>query len=337
MISKAVTIFSSATAVVLISASAFAQQQELSRFERSLEQIQRDTILSINPNVPVNQRVFFDYGAYVSAGYLSLDDNVNDNHVLRQYEFFPYMRLNLDGVQEVFLRGIWGWRDFSEGDSFDGLGDEAIDGDLDVGYYKFDLARYMAAYKSERTDYTLTIKAGRDLVYWANGLVLSDRIDGLMIDGGFGKVGFQLIAGVTPTRTVDFDATRPGFDHNTRRGFYGALLSTDIAGHRPYIYGMLQRDYNKMDESVTGPITTDFDYNSYYLGIGSSGPITDRFLYSAEFVYEGGNSLSNSFTIGGPFISPVPQTRDEIQAFAGDVRLDYLLGDRRNTRISGEV
>jgi hypothetical protein len=309
----------------------------VSRYERSLEQIQRDTILSINPNEPVNERVYFDYGGYLSLGYLSVDDNTNDNHVLRQWEFFPYMRLNLDGVQEIFLRGIIGYRDFNQGDSFTGRGDEPIDGDLDVGYYRFDLARYMSAYRGQKTDYTLTIKGGRDLVYWANGLVLSDRLDGVMIDGGVGRFGLSLVAGVTPVRTVDFDATRPAYDFNTRRGFYGAMASMDVAGHRPYVYGMIQRDYNTHDESTSGPITTRFDYNSYYIGVGSNGPLSDRLLYSVEAVYEGGHSLSNSFTIGGPFISPVPQTRDEIQAFAGDLRLDYLLGDRRNTRISSEL
>jgi hypothetical protein len=339
MIRKLLTSLCIGAVFGLFALPAFGQQQrDLARFERSLEQIQRDTILSINPNVPVNQRVYFDYGAYITAGYLSLDDNVNDNHVLRQIQFLPYMRLNLDNVHEIFIRGIIGYRDFNEGDSFDGLGDEPIDGDLDVGYYKFDLARYMAAYKGQKTDYTLTVKGGRDLVYWANGLVLSDRLDGVMIDGGAGNFGFSFVAGVTPTRTVDFDATRPKFDFNTRRGFYGLMLNTNIAGHQPYVYAMLQRDYNDRDEELTsGAITTRFDYNSYYLGIGSNGPITDHLLYSGEFAYEGGNSLSNSFTIGGPFISPVNQQRDEIQAFAGDVRLDYLFGDHRNTRASGEL
>ena len=64
--------------------------------------------------------------------------------------------------------------------------------------------------------------------------------------------------------------SRPSFDHNTRRGFYGAMLSRDLAGHKPYVYGLLQRDYNDHDTLITGPVTTRFDYNSYYLAIGSS-------------------------------------------------------------------
>jgi hypothetical protein len=146
-----------------------------------------------------------------------------------------------------------------------------------------------------------------------------------------------LLAGVTPVRTTDFDPTRPSFDHNTRRGFYGAMLSRNVGGHRPYVYGLLQRDYNEHDTLVTGPVTTNYDYNSHYLGIGATGPLTDRLLYGVEAVYEGGETLSNSFVVGGPFLSPVPQTRDDIEAWAADMRLDYLFPDEHRSRLTAEM
>src|SRR5687768_14468306 len=130
-------------------------QDDLDRFQRQLERIRRDTILEVDPNVPLGQRTFVDYGAYITVGYLSLDDNVDENHVLGQYEIFPYFRLNVDGAHEFFLRGRVGWRDFNEGDSFDGRGDERIDPDLDAGYYRFDLARSRAAYEGEQLDYNV--------------------------------------------------------------------------------------------------------------------------------------------------------------------------------------
>lgn len=49
----------------------------------------------------------------------------------------------------AFLRGRFGYRDFNYGDSFDGRGDEPIDGDLDRGYYSFDTRRYNAAYNKK--------------------------------------------------------------------------------------------------------------------------------------------------------------------------------------------
>jgi len=144
---------------------------------------------------------------------------------------------------------------------------------------------------------------------------------------------------VTPQRTVDFDISRPHFDDHTLRGFYGGMLTATVAEHRPYAYVLFQRDYNH-DTLVTrlsSPITTHFNYDSYYLGTGSSGTLGDKLVYGVEVAYEGGMGLSNSFTTSSLGISPVPQTRDPIRAWAADGRLDYLVGDKERTRLTGEL
>ena len=121
------------------------------------------------------------------SSYLDLDDSVGDNHILRETEAVGYLRANFDGVHEVFLRGRWGWRDFNEGDSFDGRGDEPIDGDLDRGYYRFDLNRYRAAYGGAPTPINLVLQSGRDFVYWGNGLVLAPASCRLLADLMLGR------------------------------------------------------------------------------------------------------------------------------------------------------
>ena len=312
---------------------------QLQRFERNLEQIRNETFFQINQDVPPNERAYFDYGAYLTFSYLSLDDNNNDNHGLRQAEVFPWLRYNLDGAHEIFLRGRWGYRDFNDGDSFDGRGDEPIDGDLDRGYYRFDSTRADAAYHGRQSRNGFVFKAGRDLVYWGNGLVLSQVVDGIFLDTNWGDLTLSAIGGVTPIRTVDFDASRPSFDFHTRRGFFGGVLSTRVADtHRPFAYGVVQQDYNDRDETLTvGPVMTHFEYNSYYIGLGSGGAIGNRMVYGLEGAYEGGETLSNSFAVGGPFLTPVPQTKDEIQAWAADARLDYVFPDEHNSRVGGEA
>src|SRR5207245_1782492 len=105
------------------------------------------------------------------------------------------------------------------------------------------------------------LKAGRELAYWGNGLVLSEVLDGVQADIIRDTIGLEVIAGVTPTRTVDFDSSRPSFDHNTRRGFYGAMLSARGPVHQPYIYGLLERDYNKDDFSNPNGTSTNFEYD----------------------------------------------------------------------------
>jgi hypothetical protein len=333
-------ILAAVVAVLTFASAAHAQgQPDLERFNRQLELIERNTLMQVDQGLSLDQRALFEYGGYFNFGYLSADDNNNDNHILRQYEILGYARFNPDGgANEFFLRGVWGWQDFNPGDSFNGEGDQPIDGELDVYYYKFDLARYQAAYYGKKIDYNLVIKAGSDLVTWGNGLSLSVNVTGLNAIVSWGGNDVTLLAGVTPTRTVDWDSSRPAFDYDTRRGFYGAMISRDVSGHRPYVYGLMERDYNyNHNVSQTGPITTDFDYNAYYIGIGSTGPIGDRMIYGVEAVYEGGNNLSNSFTTAGPFLQPIPQTRDEVQAWAADARLDYLFPGINHSRLSCEA
>jgi hypothetical protein len=112
------------------------------------------------------------------------------------------------------------------------------------------------------------------------------------------------------------------------------MLSAQLGQHKPFAYALFQQDYNHDYTSTLGVISTKYDYYSYYLGLGSTGSLTDRLLYGVEAVYEGGSSLSNSFDTSTFF--PVDQTKDEISAWAADARLDYLAGDSRHTRFTFE-
>jgi hypothetical protein len=310
---------------------------------RDLDRFELDSRERANQAVPPGQRTLVDYGAFLQLSYLTIDDAAKNNHVLRQIDFVPYLRLNFDGAQEVFLRGRFGYRDFNAGDSFDGRGDEPIDGDLDRGYYRFDLRRYNTAYGrdvggTQKNDWNFVFQGGRDLVYWGNGLVLGETLDGVIVDLQKGALDLQLIAGVTPVRTVDIDTSRPGFDYNTRRGFYGGRLTANLGDHHPYVFGLLQRDYNQDDQLDLGLITTKYNYNSWYAGVGSTGALNDHLRYGAELAYEGGTTLSNSFEAsGGGGLFPIEQKRDPIQAMGFDGRLDYFLLDSRQTRLSFEV
>ena len=336
-----------ASAVLAATRSASAQPvpgapaaEELQRQNRiqELQRLELDRRLRANRDVPPGQRALFDYGGYVSANFLDLDDPEGNDHILRQYDGIAYGRLNVDGAQELFLAGRIGYQDFHRGDSFSGRGDEPIDGDLYRGYYRFDLRRYRQAYGGDfSSDFNAVAQLGRDLVYWGNGLTMAQVIDGGIFDFELGPFDLEVIAGVTPVRTVDIDSSRPGFDYNTRRGFYGAMLSADIRQHRPFAYYLIQRDYNSMDRRRIGSINTRYDYDSFYIGGGSTGQITDRLRYGIEGVYEFGHTLSNSFELVGFSLVPVEQTRDPIVAGAIDARVDYLVADPADTRLSLEA
>jgi hypothetical protein len=322
--------------IAALASRAFAQS-ERERFERQMELIRNQTLLTApTTTISADQRLYIDWGAYAIFDYLSVDDSRNENHILRQHSLVGFARANLDGVHDVLLRGRLIYQDFNDGDSFDGRGDEFIDPDFDRAYYQFDLAKARAAYDGKQTSVNLIFQGGRNFAYWANGLVLGTTLDGVSFTLTAGPFTANLIAGVTPVRTVDFDTSRPAFDYNTRRGFYGGLVSMSAGQHRPFAYFLMQRDYNDEDELQTGNVNTKFDYNSYYIGVGSTGTFSDRLFYGAELVFEGGENLSNSFEIQPPFLVGIDQDRNEIHAWAADVRLDYLFNDLARTRVNLE-
>ena len=308
------------------------------RFERTAEQIRRDTFARVVRDVPPGQRALVDYGGYLTLSYLSFDDRQDDNHAFRGYDLLAYGRLNFDGVHELYARGRLTYRDFNRGDSFQNEPDH-LEGHFEEAYYQFDLAAYRAAggrAPAAATDANVNVRVGRQFETWGNGLVLSQYVDGGRALLERGPLSLELLASVTAQDiTVDFDASRPEFDDETRRAFYGALLSVRLGAHRPFVYAMLQRDQNSEGPFPVGPIPTRFRYDSYYLGAGVNGALTDRLAYGAEVVYEGGEALSSSFD--ARTLRPAAQTEERISAFAGEVHLDYLLNDRRRTRLGAGV
>src|SRR5205823_4994541 len=198
-----------ASALIAFCIPPIEAQEQLGRFEKQLEQLHRDQFLRIDQSIPPERRALVDYGAFITFSYLSLDDQNNDNHVLRQTELTGYARVNIDNVHEIFLRGHTGYQDFNDKDSFDGRGDEIIDPDFERAYYRFDLRRALQAYKGQEPEGDFTLQIGRDLVYWGNGLVLSETLDGIVARLETPLADVDVIAGVTPVRTVDFDTSRP--------------------------------------------------------------------------------------------------------------------------------
>jgi len=330
-----------AIATLLFASTAYGQI-ELDRFEKQLEQIQRDTRLRVDTDVPVDQRVLIDYGGYYSFSFLAIDDPSGETHILRQNDLNAYVRVNLDGVHEFFIRARTTYRDFNHGDDFNGAGDDLVEPTLDRATYRFDLRRYRAAYDGEVIDYDFTLSGGRQLVHWANGLSLSQDIDGVVITLGYDPIVAEIIVGHTRDSTTDIDSSRPGFDNETARMFYGLMLSCKAdPKHTPFIYALIQNDQNKNELLTTTVLGTNVDtrfrYDTFYIGAGSRGSITDNLLYGVEVVYQGGRGLSTSFTFDGVTATEIDQTREDIHAGALDFQLDYLLNDANRTRFTFEV
>jgi hypothetical protein len=328
-IKRAPAVIAAAVSAVLAARPASAQQSQLERFDRQLEQLQREVRVEVDKDVPMDQRALIDYGAYTNTLGVSIDDPAQNAAVFLQQELVAYGRVNIDGAHEFFVRGRWTYRHFFEGNNPIGKNDDT-DTAIDRAYYRFDLQRYLASTKGQTVDGDVSVQVGRQLVNWANGLVLSEELDGGIVDLSYGNLGSELLVGRTRDDVTDFDPFRPGAQNDTDRLFAGGMLYYQFTQHRPYVYFLNQDDHNSNRALTAGGTTTRFKYDSWYVGTGSTGNITDNLLYAVELVYEGGTSLSRSAGAAGT------QTEDDIRAYAADARLDYLFNDPRNSRGSVE-
>lgn len=322
--------------LAMIATSASAQV----RVQRQLQQIQRETYAQIDNNVPADRRALFDYGAFATFNFFAVDDVGQNTNFTTQTDLNGYIRASFDGAHEFFVRGRASYRDQDvQGASRMFRGDHWVQPRLDRGTYQFDLQRYLAAYEGRTTPNNFIFRGGRDFYHLANGLTLSEELDGGTFTFVFPPLTLDLMAGMTTDNVDDIDVSRPNFSRNgdTDRLFAsGRVTWQPTPRHRPFVYGLVQRDLNP-DVTLVSPggLTTQFDYNSWYVGWGSAGSFTDRLLYECEFVYEGGSGLSSSFN--PTTFAAIAQTKETIQAFAMDMRVNYLMNDANLSRLSAEV
>jgi hypothetical protein len=329
-----------------VTAQAAAQQRQpsdaafLRAMEQRLQQLDSRFRLTVPADQPISERVLLDYGGSLRFAFVASDDDFGSTRILRQSDATLYLRAELDGAHRFFGRLRFLYDDFNNGDSFDGRGDEFRNPIGDRWWYQFDLRGHVLAERGERLDWNVNAKVGRQFVQWGSGLALSNVMYAGLVDLEAGDLSLQGLAGITPSSsTIDFDATRPAYDVDTERRFYGARLEyRGFAKHRPSVSALIQRDANDQDRRVfptpVGPIETEFDYDSEYFTIGSRGTLSTNWLYRTELIHQRGCGLSSPINPQTGF--PEPQTEEDIRAWAGVLTLTNLLHNEADTRFEIE-
>ncbi len=316
-----------------------ADSDVVRRLERQLRDIDLTYRFMIPQDQPISERLLLDYGGLLRFGFYSIDDANSQGHTLRQTDGRLYVRAELDGAHRFFGRLRFQYDDWNSGDSFDGRGDEFQDPIGEQYWYQFDYRGLALATTGQRPDFNFNIKVGRQFVEWGSGLVFSNLAYAVVGEFEIANFGLTGIAATsTDHDTVDFDGSRPDFDVDNDRAYFGGMLDyRGIPTHRPYIFGLVQQDHNNdatVYSSLIDLYPTRFQYDSNYVGAGSTGSIGPQLLYKAEIVYEFGKGLSNSFNPVNAAV--VDQTEEDISAWAAVAGLTYLLRDPHDTRLELE-
>ncbi len=319
--------------VLLTAGTALGQEDPLRQIQRGLETADDRYHVGASPDMTLMERARIEYGGWLRFGFLATDDIRQETHILRRTEATAFTRITLDGGHEFFGRLRYDYLDFNSGDSFVGRGDRYVYPLADRYWYKFDLRKAVGASEWKRLGWDLDLKVGRQYVDWASGLVLSDEL--YAAQGTLDLDPFELtgLAALTPSSTfVDFDASRRDFHDDTHRFFGGGRVTfTGLADHKPYFYAIHQEDMNGSERAPVRPLGTPtrFDYDSTYFALGSTGQLVPHLQYTAEAIFERGEGLSDSLR--------GPQSREDIEAWAGNFQLSYLFRDDNRSRVELET
>lgn len=316
---------------------AHGQADPTRQLERAIRSADQSWRLMVDPNLGITERSQIDVGGSFSFFFLNLNDANGNHRRLLQPEFQLYGRASVDGVHNFFVRSRFQYRDFSPGDSFDDRGDRWTTPFLDRYVYEYDHASSVRAYQGKTTDWNFNLKVGRQFVDWGEGVVLSEALYSVRPTLTLGRWNIEGLAGVTPAdkSITDFDSTRAGFDDDTKRGYFGGLVSYRFENAtKLFGYFLHSQDFN--DESdprdAFAPLNlgeVEFEYNANYVGIGAEGAIGRNFAYLGEVVYQFGSNQSDPLQ--------GEQQSEEISAWAARVQGTYLLLDTNQTRLQAEL
>ena len=332
------------------SSSAFPQRNTASQSAENMQQQLNAEDASMRKayfsNSPISERLTIDYGGTFRYAFNIIDTAQSKETYEQVYDLRLFTSIELDGAHRFYgrLRFLYNQWDFNGtravGPEYN---DEGLQNPIgELYWYEFNLAGMIQTQTGAKPDYNFVAKMGRQYVIWGQGAALSNYMYAGIFDFSWQEFKLTTMVGQTAGEdTIDWDLSRPGYDTDTSRLYYGGKFEySGIPGHRPYVYILAQNDLNSGQVAVlplSAPtIPTTFDYNSTYVGVGSNGAIGADLVYRAEFMYEYGTTLSDPLSHQGGIL-PVPQQDARISAMAGVGGLTWLARNTEDSRVDFQI
>lgn len=270
-------------------------QQKLLEDERRREMNNRP-----KPDEDMKQTLLWDAGGWLHAEVDRLDDPpLRDTRTDRYFDLRLWGELRYERIYTLYARIKTSYTDFNAGDQFSGTESNFFQTP------KFDEVYIDADWTEDA--HGLSARAGRAFVSMGSGLLYNDLA--YMLQGTYTQDRWAVRAwlGHSIIHEEDIDQSIP-HANKSYRGFVGAEGDYLITGnHRAYGMILVERDFNRENVAFQ-----DWTYNANYVGIGSRGTIWAGLGYSAELVYEFGETGSAGST-----------KLDSINSYAGLLTVDY--------------
>ncbi len=320
-----------AVAILLAAARVSAADGETLRdFQQTIDEVLRGHY-EMGQGRTLSETSRIAYGAYTTLAYLSADDVLGQPQGIAEIDAKFWMHAETKG-HKFYGRLRLLYENFDSGDAFTASGDGFVEPLFDRYWYRFDWRLEEQAETGVDPGWDWWVQVGRQYVSWLSGLTLSDPLYAARGGVETKSLALEALFGITPNHFIDFDGSRPTYNSDTDRTFFGISAECrSLRNHRPFVYLLWQEDDNSQPFGPAGP---QFQYDSRYAGVGSTGEIrTGVWLYRLELIYEFGESISD-------LLGALPQTVDDIEAYAARFFVAYMpvrARARIGLRIESEV
>jgi len=308
----------------LIVSSPVLAQRNPDAFITRQRAIEEQVRQQLDRELPAEQKFEFDWGGWYSFYLFLFDDGVDSSRTFRQNDLRLWSSLSLDkGAHQFYGRLKLQYLDWNSGDAPDGDDDDWVGPNLDRGFYQFDLQRAIQAYENKRIPWNFKVKVGRDFVDFGTGYALSIPLDQVLLTLDVADLEITGLMGTTIRSNDNIDLSHPD-SSNSERNFWGTQIKyTGFEKHTPFVYAFWNEDQHKEKWPV---LLREWDYDTWYIGFGSTGELVRNLRYNTEWVFEGGDTYGD-----GRFLQ-----KDDVEAWAFDVELEYLAQWATKPRFSAE-
>lgn len=261
--------------------------------EKRIEEEKRAVLEKTETAPPSKEATWVvDCGGWFTSLYIYNRDDDNDSDIrdLVRGAWFQDLRLWTKVVYKqkfslyLRLKDAYVARDAS--DSYTGVGSDNSGPTLDLGYVNINL--------EDLAKHTSNLIVGRQYLSLGRAITYSEINDGIQLTAAISK-NWNLKAFAAQARPGEdnIDYSLPSYDKHGERSFWGAQLDyVGIEDQIIYAYFLIQRDRAKEDPEDT---TQNYDYNSEYYSLGTSGKIFDKKIeYWAELIKEYGEDYTDT-------------------------------------------
>lgn len=311
--------------VFLSGAALHAQERQADTENRFLQQqraIDEELREQRAELAPVESLFDWQWGGWLEYFVFHFDDGVQSSRVMQRPGLSVWTRLQFDeGAHELFARVKLRYNYFNPGDEIDRQQDW-IGPNFDQVWYQIDVGR---AFRLNTPSDPLQLRAriGRQTVRFGTGYALDMPMDAVFLDARLQDLRVQGLIGKSIGSFPNIDRSEPVDSHSDRM-FCGVQLQYEgWERHVPFAYVLWNND--RTDERPETWLQ-EYDYDSFYAGLGARGSLAHNLNYWVEGVFESGRSFGDQAF----------SRKDHIEAFGWDVGIEKLLDVPTRPRIVAE-